>query len=239
MDAVLQRHRGRDLERQLVRVHRVERAVIERCPEVGQRIAGENALGRRFPDALLDAGKEPLRHRPADHALGELDAAIGVRLELEPDIAEHPVAAGLLLVPAVHLGLAADRLLIWHARRVGRDRGSELSLQALDDHRGVRLAHRPQDLLAGRAALEPDRRLLLEHAGEGRTHLVEVALRLGLDRDHQRRLAGTRAWARPSGRSFVVSVSPVSVTASLAIAPISPASSWPIGSCSLPCNRSS
>ena len=45
-----------------------------------------------------------------------------------------------------------------------------------------------QDLLAGRAALEPDRRLLLEHPGERRAHLVEVALALGLDRDHQRRL---------------------------------------------------
>ena len=37
VDAVLERHRGRDLERQLVRVDRVERAVVQRRLEVGQR----------------------------------------------------------------------------------------------------------------------------------------------------------------------------------------------------------
>jgi hypothetical protein len=42
-----------------------------------------------------------------------------------------------------------------------------------------------------------------------------------------------------SGFSFDESVSPVRVTASFAIAPISPASSSPIGSCSLPCRRRS
>src|SRR6185369_16833787 len=99
-----------------------------------------------------------------------------------------PVATGLLLVAAVDLGLAADRLLVRHPRGVGRDRGAELALQALDDDRGVRLAHRPQDLLTGRAALEPAGRLFFEHPGEGRAHLVEVTLALRLDGDHERRL---------------------------------------------------
>ena len=51
--------------------------------------------------------------------------------------------------------------------------------------------------------------------------------------------AGKSSGGRRSGFSFVASVSPVSVTASLATAPISPALSSPIGSCSLPCSSSS
>src|SRR6185436_2637353 len=39
VDAVLERHRGRDLERELVRVDRMERAVVQRRPEVRQGIA--------------------------------------------------------------------------------------------------------------------------------------------------------------------------------------------------------
>ena len=188
VDAVLERHRRRDLERHLVRVDRVERPVVERRPEVGQRIAGDDTALGRLADALLDAGEEALRHGAADDTLGELDAAIGVGLELQPDVPEHPVPAGLLLVAAVDLGLAADRLLVRDLGRVGHDRRPELALEPLDDDRGVGLAHRPQDLLAGGGALQADGRLLLEHAGQRRAHLVEVALALRLDGDHQRRL---------------------------------------------------
>ncbi len=134
---------------------------------------------------FLDAREEALGHRATDDALGELDAAIGVRLELQPDVAEHPVPAGLLLVAAVDLGRAADRLLVRDLGDVGHDRRPELALETLEDDRGVGLAHRPQDLLAGGASLEPHRRLLLEHPGKGRAHLVEVALALGLDGGHQ------------------------------------------------------
>ena len=97
------------------------------------------------------------------------------------------MAAGLLLVAAVDLGLAADRLLVRDLRRVGHDRGAELALEPLDDDGDVRLAHRPQDLLAGVGPLEPDRRLLLEHPLERRAHLVEVGLGLRLDGDDERR----------------------------------------------------
>ena len=97
----------------------MERAVVQRRLEVRQRVAGEDALLGRLADALLDAGEEALGDGAADDPLGELDAAIRVRLELQPDVAEHPVAAGLLLVAAVDLGLAADRLLVRDARACG------------------------------------------------------------------------------------------------------------------------
>ena len=114
-----------------------------------------SAAASRMP--FSTPAKKPFGHRAADDPLGELDAAVRVRLELEPDVAEHPVAAGLLLVAAVDLGLAADRLLVRDLRRVGHDRGPELALEPLDDDRGVGLAHRPQDLLAGRATARAGR----------------------------------------------------------------------------------
>ena len=62
-----------------------------------------------------------------------------------------------------------------------------LRLSRSHDDRDVGLAHRPQDLLAEGGPLEAHGRLLLEHALEGGAHLVEVALGLRLDGDHQRR----------------------------------------------------
>src|SRR5438046_2697474 len=152
----------------------MERPIIERRAEVRQRVTGDDPALRRLPDALLDAGEETLWHRAPDDALGELDATLRIRLELEPHVPEHPVPAGLFLVAAVDLGLAADRPLVRDLRRVGHDGGPELALESLDDDRGVRLAHRPKDLFAGRRAFEPYGGLLLQHPCQGRAHLVEV-----------------------------------------------------------------
>ncbi len=160
----------------------------ERRLEVVERIAREDALGRRLADALLDAREEVLRDGAAHDLLGELDALGRVRLELDPDVAEHPVAAGLLLVAAVGLGRAADRLPVRDLGRPGRDRRAELALEALADDGHVRLADGTQDLLAGGRPLDPCARLLLEHPLEGRAHLVEIRLRHGIDRDLQGRV---------------------------------------------------
>ena len=161
-------------------------------------IAGEHALGRGLADALLDAGEEALGHRAADDPLGELDAAVRVRLELEPHVAEHAVAAGLLLVAAVDLGLAADRLLV-------RDRGVWVTIAApnLRLSRSMMTAVWASPIVRRTCSpvarpLEADRRLLLEHPLEGRAHLVEVALGLRLD---------ARATSDGSGKSSGGSVS--------------------------------
>ena len=73
-----------------------------------------SAAVSRMPFSM--PGKKPFGHRPADDLLGELDAAARVRLDLQPDVAEHPVAAGLLLVLALDLGLAPDRLAVGDLR---------------------------------------------------------------------------------------------------------------------------
>ena len=75
-------------------------------------IAGDRALLGDVADALLDAREELARHDAADDLVGELHAALGVGLDLQPDVAELAAAAGLLLVPALDLGLAADRLAV-------------------------------------------------------------------------------------------------------------------------------
>ena len=65
LDALLERHRRRDLERELVGVDRVERAVVERRLEVGQGIAGEDALSAaasRMP--FSTPGKKPFGTDP-------------------------------------------------------------------------------------------------------------------------------------------------------------------------------
>jgi len=116
------------------------------------------------------------------------------------------VPAGLLLVAAVDLGPAADRLPVGDLGGLGDDGDPELPLQSLGDDRDVGLAHGEEDLFAGLAPLDPGRRLLLEHPGDGRTHLVEVGLRLWLDGDPQgrcRELEGREAVRALSGREGV------------------------------------
>ena len=197
-------------------------------------IARQHALGRRLADALLDAREEALGDGAADDLVGELDAAAGVRLELDPDVAEHAVAAGLLLVPAVGLGRAADRLAVGDRGRAGHDRRAELALEALGDDRDLGLADGPQDLLAGLGPLDARRRLLLEHplAAPGPSCRGRPWTRARSPPGASG--PGSRSAARRRPASRVVSVSPVSVTPSFATAPISPARSSPAGSCSLP-----
>src|ERR1035437_1491441 len=142
----------------------MEGAVVEGRLEVAERVAGKHALGGCLSDTLLNAGEEVLGHGAADNMLGKFDAATMVWLDLDPDVAEHAVAAGLLLVAAVALGLASDGLLVGNARCLGHDCRAELPLQALAQHGHVRVAHRKEDLLAGLRAFDSGRWLLFEHS---------------------------------------------------------------------------
>ena len=85
----------------------------------------------------------------ADDLLGELDAPARVRLELSHTSPNIAVAAGLLLVPAVDLGRAPDRLAVGDLGRAGHDRRAELALQPLGDDGDWFSPMGPQHLLAG------------------------------------------------------------------------------------------
>ena len=245
--AVLERHRRRDLERELVAVHRVERAVVERGLEVDEREARQHAFGRRLADALLDTREEALRNRTADDLAprtrrpppGSARARSTRRRTSRGHRSASCSGRGTLVVPRI-VSRVRDR------GRPGDDRGPELALEPLADDGDVRLADRPQDLLAGLAVRSTRaRRLLVEHPLQRRAHLVQIALGQGIDRHLERSGSGRRSPAG-QGASRDPSVSPVSVTPSFAIAPISPAlklgrrllllaveeSSWPMRSSS-------
>ncbi len=122
-------------------------------------------------------------------ALTNSKPLVGQRLDLDVAVAELTAAAGLLLVPAVRLGAAADRLLVGHARRLEDDLGAEPRPHPLDDHLDVDLREPGHDLLARLGvAVQVDRRVLLLQAAQGGEHLVLVALGGGLHRErHDRR----------------------------------------------------
>ena len=96
----------RHLERHFVGVHVVVAAVVDRRLEIDDRIAGQIAARGRLDDALLDRGNEVAGNGAAEDFVGELEAAAaGQRLHPDLAVAELAVAAGLLFVPSLGLGL--------------------------------------------------------------------------------------------------------------------------------------
>ena len=138
---VLEGQRPGHLERQLVRVHLVVRAVEHRGLEVDHRVAGEEAAHARVLDALLDRRHELPRDGAAEDVVLELEVA-AARQRLDPDlaVAELAVAAGLLLVAAVRLGGRGDRLAVGNPRRLEVDLDAEAAFQLGDGDLDVQLA---------------------------------------------------------------------------------------------------
>ena len=129
------------------------------------------------------AGNEVLGNRAAEDLVGELEvAAARQRLHLDPAIAELAVAAGLLLVAALDVGPAADRLAIGNLRRLQGDIHAVALLQAADDDFDVLLPAAGQQELAGlRVAVEAQGLVLFQDAVDGVAHAVFVVARLGFD----------------------------------------------------------
>ena len=153
-------------------------------------IAGEIAAHACFLDALFDGRNELPRNRAAENVVDELEVgAARQRLDLDLAVAELPVAAGLLLVPAVRLGRGLDRLAVRNARRLQVDVDAESPLQLRDRHFDVQLPlAREQQLLRLRIAAVADRRILFLEAVHRRADLVFVAAALRLDGVRQHRL---------------------------------------------------
>ena len=115
-------------------------------------------------------------------------APISAGRELDDDVAVLAVPAGLALELVVDPRRLADRLAVGDARGGRLDRCAELALEAVDDDVDLGVAHGGQDRLAGSIlAMDPDRRLLLLEPMERLPELVEIGLRLRLDRHLERR----------------------------------------------------
>ena len=97
-------------------------------------------------------------------------------------------AAGLLLVLVLGDRLGRDRLAVGHARQAELDVDAKSPGHPVEGDLHVRLAESGEDRLATtRVAGEPQRRIFLDQPLQGRSHLVEVGLGLGMDRGRVRR----------------------------------------------------
>src|SRR5690242_6472264 len=99
-------------------------AVVYDDLEINHRVAGEITACGRFDNAFLNRRDEVARNGSAENFAGKLEAATsGHRLHANFAIAELPVAAALLLVPPLRIGLAANGFAVWNLRRLERHLG--------------------------------------------------------------------------------------------------------------------
>lgn len=131
-------------------------AVGQRHLQIGDGEA-ERAAREPVDDALFHRADVVARHRAADHLLGEFEAlAARQRPDLEHDVAELTVAAGLLLVAAALDDRLADGLLVADRRRMRRDLDAEAVAQPLIGHTQMHLALSPQYRVVGLGVLHDD-----------------------------------------------------------------------------------
>ena len=153
------------------------RTVEHRHAEIHHGEAGEIAAHACFLDALFDGRNELSRNRAAEDVVDELEVrSARQRLHLDLAVAELPVAAGLLLVPAVRLRCSLDRLAVRNARRLQVDVDAEPALELRDRDFDVQLSlTREQQLFGLRIAAVADGRVLFLEPVHRRADLVFVA----------------------------------------------------------------
>ena len=166
------------------------RAVDQRRLQVDHRVAGQDALGHRLAQPLLDGGDVLLRHDAADDLVAELEAGAHLgRRELDDDVPVLAVAAGLALELVVDPRRLADRLAVRHARAWR----SCTAAPNLRFRRSTMTSTCASPMAVRIVSPVPssrwirDRGLLLLEPMQRLAELVEVGLRLRLDGDLERR----------------------------------------------------
>ena len=171
-------------------VHGVVAAVQQGGFQADHGITGQHALLRGKADALFNSREEVLRHAAAEHLLFEDDLFAVAGLEVDDDIAELAVAAGLLLMTALLLAGLADGLAVGDTRSLEADLHAELILQLGLDHVEVLLTQTADDLLMGLGVVEVAQGgVFLHQTGQSAADLALVAL-LGDGDSHEQ--AGLR-----------------------------------------------
>ncbi len=175
-----ERDAPRHLERHVVRIHIVIRTVVEHHAEVHHGKSGQISARRRVLDSLFDGRNIVLRNRAAENVVHKLKLpAARQRLHLDLAIAVLPVAAGLLLVPPLHIGLAANRLPVRHLRRFQNHFRVIALLQLRHHDFNVLLSGaRNQKLLRLRIAEEAQHGIFFHELVQSRPQLVFIGARL-------------------------------------------------------------
>src|ERR687898_234865 len=166
----------------------MKRAVVEAHLHVNHGVAGDVPPSHRLDDSLLHCRDELARDGAADDAVLELEArAPGQRGELDPGVSELAPAAGLLLVAALGLGRAHDRLHKRHLRWSRLHLDPVAMLYALQRELDVHLGKPGQDVLArSLGALQLERGILIDHAPYRVEDLLFLTARLGADSERRR-----------------------------------------------------
>src|SRR5206468_3498259 len=94
-------------------------AAVDKCHRAIDHFEAQGTLAHRFADAVFYRGDPLLRHRAAVDLLLEHEAGAARKgLHFDDHVAKLPVAAGLLLVPALLRDRFADRFAIADRGRV-------------------------------------------------------------------------------------------------------------------------
>ena len=156
-------------------------AVIDLDAEVHHLATGQEAAGGRFLDALVDGGDVLARdHAAHDGVFEDIAGTAGQAFHLDPAVAELATAAGLLLVAALHLHLAAHGLTVGHLGRLEDDVHLEAAFGLFHRKFDVQLAHAgQQDIAVFFVAGQTQGDVFVQQALDGGVDLVFIALFLG------------------------------------------------------------
>jgi len=158
-------------------------AVVDGGFEIGDGIAGEEALGGGFNDAFFNSGDEIARDCAAENFVGELELlAARQRLHSDPAIAELAVTAGLFFVAALHAGGAANGFAIGNFGCVQLDFDTVAALETADDDFDMLLAVAGEQEFVGlRIAIKAQGTVFFENFVDGGREAVFIVARFGGD----------------------------------------------------------
>ena len=204
LHGLLERKRAGDSERHVRGIDVVILAVIEGGAEIGHRETGEIAARGGFADAAFDGGNPVVRNRAAENVVNELNALVAFGgLELDAAHTELAVPAGLFLVLAFGVCLAADGFTIGNLWRLEREIDVVALLKLGHNNLNVLLAvSGEQEFLGLRIAGETQCRVFFHHFVNGDADFIFIGAGFGVDRESDGRLRQLRGLI-VNGSAFV------------------------------------
>src|SRR6185437_8054006 len=108
-----------DAKADLVRIHFMERSVINGHTEIHHGITGQKAALRRFANSFFNGGNVVAGYRAAKNIVHKFEStATRQRLNADLAISELAMSAGLLFMTAMSFGARANGFSIRNLRRL-------------------------------------------------------------------------------------------------------------------------